>query len=45
MSIYSIYGRPSIPPERLLRYLLLQVLYTVRSERMDHGATQTADGD
>jgi transposase len=32
--IYSIYGRPSIPPERLLRALLLQVLYTVRSERM-----------
>jgi transposase len=26
-------GRPSIPPERLLRALLLQVLYTVRSER------------
>jgi transposase len=32
--IYSIYGRPSIPPEKLLRALLLQVLYTVRSERM-----------
>jgi transposase len=32
--IYSIAGRPSIPPERLLRALLLQVLYTVRSERM-----------
>ena len=32
--IYSIWGRPSIPPERLLRALLLQVLYTVRSERM-----------
>jgi transposase len=26
-------GRPSIPPERLLRALLIQVLYTVRSER------------
>src|SRR5215204_2180545 len=26
-------GRPSIPPEQLLRALLLQVLYTVRSER------------
>jgi transposase len=25
-------GRPSIPPERLLRALLLQVLYTIRSE-------------
>jgi transposase len=32
--IYSVDGRPSIPPERLLRALLLQVLYTVRSERM-----------
>jgi transposase len=27
-------GRPSIPPERLLRALLLQVFYSVRSERM-----------
>lgn len=26
-------GRPSIPPERLLRALLLQVLYSIRSER------------
>jgi transposase len=32
--IYSSVGRPSIPPEKLLRALLLQVLYTVRSERM-----------
>ena len=32
--IYSPTGRPSIPPEKLLRALLLQVLYTVRSERM-----------
>ena len=32
--IYSLAGRPSIPPERLLRALVLQVLYTVRSERM-----------
>lgn len=31
--IYSPIGRPSIPPEKLLRALLLQVLYTVRSER------------
>jgi len=31
--IYSRWGRPSIPPERLLRALLLQVLYSVRSER------------
>src|SRR4249919_535336 len=32
--LYSTFGRPSIPPERLLRALLLQVLYTIRSERM-----------
>src|SRR3954468_17685097 len=32
--MYSDMGRPSIPPEKLLRELLLQVLYTVRSERM-----------
>ena len=33
-TIYSPVGRPSIPPEKLLRALLLQVLYTVRSERL-----------
>ena len=32
--IYDADGRKSIPPERLLRALLLQMLYTVRSERM-----------
>jgi transposase len=32
--IYGEEGRRSIPPERLLRALLLQMLYTVRSERM-----------
>ncbi|MEJ7810611.1 MAG: IS5 family transposase [Gemmatimonadaceae bacterium] len=32
-AIYADHGRPSIPPEQLLRALLLQVLYTVRSER------------
>ena len=32
--IYGELGRPSIAPERLLRALLLQMLYTVRSERM-----------
>jgi transposase len=30
---YSAIGRPSIPPERLLRASLLQIFYTVRSER------------
>ena len=32
--LYSATGRPSIAPEKLLRALLLQVLYTVRSERL-----------
>ena len=32
--LYSRTGRPSIAPEKLLRTLLLQVLYTVRSERL-----------
>jgi transposase len=31
-AIYSTTGRPSIPPEQLLKALLLQVLYTIRSE-------------
>src|SRR6516164_2448369 len=33
-TMYAKAGRPSIPPEKLLRALLLQVLYTVRSERL-----------
>ncbi len=32
--LYAPVGRPSIAPEKLLRALLLQVLYTVRSERL-----------
>jgi len=31
--LYAKVGRPSIPPEKLLRGQLLQILYTVRSER------------
>jgi transposase len=31
---YAAGGRPSIPPERLLRAALLQVIYSVRSERL-----------
>jgi transposase len=31
--IYSLMGRPSTPPEQLLRALLLQVFFTIRSER------------
>jgi transposase len=33
-SLYSTMGRPSIPPEQLLRALLLQMLYSIRSERL-----------
>ena len=33
-SLYATTGRPSIPPEQWLRALLLQVLYTVRRERL-----------
>jgi transposase len=32
--MYARVGRPSIAPERLLKALLLQLLYSVRSERM-----------
>ena len=32
--LYSQTGRPSIAPERLIRALLLQVLYSIRSERL-----------
>ncbi len=32
--MYSTIGRPSIPPEQLLRALVLQTLYSVRSERL-----------
>ena len=32
-ALYSPFGRESIPPERLLRALLLQAFYSIRSER------------
>jgi transposase len=32
--LYAQTGRPSVPPERLLRGVLLQIFYSVRSERM-----------
>src|SRR4051812_23315450 len=32
-TLYSVVGRPSIPPEHLLRALLLQAFFSVRSER------------
>lgn len=31
--MYSDVGRPSIPPEQLLRALVIQLLYSIRSER------------
>lgn len=31
--MYARVGRPSIPPEQLIRALLLQILFTIRSER------------
>jgi transposase len=33
-SMYAKVGRPSIPPEQLLRAQLLQMLYSIRSERL-----------
>jgi transposase len=32
-TMYSAMGRPSLPPARLLRALLVQILFTIRSER------------
>ena len=32
-ALYSPMGRPSIPPEKLLRAMLLQTFYSIRSER------------
>jgi len=32
--MYSTFGRPSIAPEKLLRALLLQIFYSIRSERL-----------
>jgi transposase len=33
-TMYASAGRPSIPPEKLLRAQLLQMLYSIRSERL-----------
>lgn len=33
-AMYAASGRPSIPPEQLLRALILQMIYSVRSERL-----------
>ncbi|MDX1244579.1 hypothetical protein GOL95_32625, partial [Sinorhizobium medicae] len=32
-ALYSPIGRPSIAPEKLLRAMLLQAFYSIRSER------------
>ncbi len=32
--MYAKIGRPSIPPEKLLRAQLIQMLYSIRSERL-----------
>ena len=32
--LYAPIGRPSIPPEKLLRAMLLQAFYSIRSERL-----------
>jgi transposase len=33
-ALYVNFGRPSVPPEKLLRALLVQALYSIRSERL-----------
>ena len=33
-AVYSTEGRPSIAPEKLVRALLLQIFYSIRSERL-----------
>src|SRR5215831_526061 len=38
--LYPKTGRPSVAPEKLLRALLLQVLYSVRSGAAAHGAAR-----
>ena len=40
-ALYARHGRPSIPPERLLRGLLLQMLLSLRSEAllMEHSSS------
>ena len=39
--LYARTGRPSIPPEKLLRAQLLQVLYTIRRLRLRHALYHT----
>ena len=45
IQLYAKTGRPSVAPERLLRALLLQVLYSIRSERArERGAKRMSQG-
>jgi hypothetical protein len=39
-ALYSVYGRESIPPEKLLRAQLLMALYTIRSGRQRRRPTR-----
>lgn len=43
-AMYAERGRPSIPPEKLLRAQLLQMLYSVRSERLKGFGPRMANG-
>jgi len=42
--MYATEGRPSIPPKQPLRTLLLQILFTIRSERQFGASVDGADG-
>ena len=41
-AMYSATGRPSIPPERLLKATLLMAFFTVRSERLSSRSSTRA---
>ena len=43
-TLYSPIGRPSIPPEKLLRAMLLQAFYSIRSERLSTAVGFQATG-
>jgi transposase len=44
-ALYANEGRPSIPPEQLLRALLLQAFHAIRSERQRKGRTFHTEGE
>jgi len=39
-AMYAEHGRPSVPPEQLLKSMLLMALYSIRSDRMFHEQLQ-----